>query len=442
MNNEQNILLIYSPLTSNRLSYIFNIIFNEELGLNFSITQDKDQFLNSPYPKFSYAAENLFPSQLFITARPLLFETDIHHINIDSFSVDGQVAFFKSDENSFFPFDIFAASFYLISRYEEYLPFKPDKFERYPAEESLAFKEGFLELPLVNIWIEMLKEKLTLYFPVFKFKEIKFQYISTIDIDNAWAHLHKGFIRTGLSFLKYILSLNFKGLAEKFMVLTHCKTDPYDNFSFLEELHEKYAIEPVFFILYSKYSRFDKNISQKNLKFQNLIKRLSEKYIIGLHPSYKSNKSENILIDEKTKLEKLIKKPIITSRQHYLKLKMPKTYEKLINLGILQDFSMGYSSHIGFRASFCQSYHFFNLRENQETPLKLVPFNLMDVCFKDYLKIPKEIALIKIKKMITSIKNVNGLFVSLWHNESLSNNDETGWRDVFEQMLDEINNGN
>ena len=55
-------------------------------------------------------------------------------------------------------FDIFGAAFYLISRYEEYLPHTKDNHHRYLAYQSLAYQQHFLELPLVNIWAVELKK--------------------------------------------------------------------------------------------------------------------------------------------------------------------------------------------------------------------------------------------------------------------------------------------
>ncbi len=436
-------LLIYTDLISSRLEYILKIFFNQVFGLDYQITSDKQTFLATNGPKFSYSENNNFPGQPFISSHKLLFETDIHPIEIQTFKFEGQIAFFKATADSFFPFDVFAASFYLISRYEEYLPYREDKYGRFSASESLAFQKGFLDIPLVNIWANILKDKLMSLFPELSFQNREFEFLSTIDIDNAWAHIHKGFIRIGLSIIKHILVFDFVGLYKKMRVLRHFEDDPYDNYHFIELAHKKYNFWPIFFILFSQYSKYDKNISTKNRYFRELVKKLSLNYQIGHHPSYQSNKAIKILSEEKISLEKLIEKPITMSRQHYLYLKMPKTYENLIKIGIHRDFSMGYSSHIGFRAGYCLPFKFFNLLSNIETELEIIPFALMDVCFKDYLKIRPEIALIKIKKMISSIKNVNGLFVSLWHNEMLTNaENNVGWRFVFEQMLKEIKNGN
>ncbi|NJO89826.1 MAG: hypothetical protein HC831_13425 [Chloroflexia bacterium] len=55
-------------------------------------------------------------------------------------------------------------------------------------------------------------------------------------------------------------------------------------------------------------------------------------------------------------------------------------------MGITNDYSMGYSSHPGFRAGTCTPFYFFNLKTDEKTNLKITPFAVMDVGFIDYLK--------------------------------------------------------
>ena len=78
------------------------------------------------------------------------------------------------------PFDPFAATFYMLSRYEEYLPYKKDRFSRFPASESLAFKNNFLKKPVVDKWILLIKEVLMKAYPNLNFKPHNFTYLNTI----------------------------------------------------------------------------------------------------------------------------------------------------------------------------------------------------------------------------------------------------------------------
>ena len=116
---------------------------------------------------------------------------------------------------------------------------------------------------------------------------------------------------------------------------------------------------------------------------------------------------------------------------------MPQTYQKLQNAGIADDYTMGFASMVGFRTGTCTAFNFFDLSRNQRTELMIHPFQTMDVTLKNYLKMNPEQAWLQIEKLMLEVKNVNGTFVSLWHNESLKDSGQwLGWRKVFEQILE------
>ena len=188
-----------------------------------------------------------------------------------------------------------------------------------------------------------------------------------------------------------------------------------------------------------EYGKFDKNPSAKNKNFQALIKGISEKAIVGLHPSYASNSNKNLISTEKNKLEKIIQKQITASRQHYLKLQLPFTYNNLINSNITEDYTIGYSANYGFRAGTCNSFLFFNLINNETTILRLFPFSYMDATLNNYLNLNLEEAKKTISKLVKAVYKYNGVFIALWHNSTLCNCAEwKGWREVFEHTLKEI----
>lgn len=433
----KNGFLIYCESTTTRLNYILSFFFKDLYGLTYELTADLSYFEQSEVPKLVYFKEKIKSNSPYLIAHSLLFEKEIKETTIDIFNYKGSRAFFACDENSILPFDIFAASFYLLSRYEEYLPFSVDKFGRFPASESIASKFDFLEEPIIDTWSMFLEKNLLAHYPGLQFKKRNFRFLPTIDIDNAYAHLHKGIVRTLLSMIQTSLKKPVH-LVEKIKVLVGQVNDPYDNYEFLNKMHEKYGLSPIYFILFSKYGKYDKNLSTKSTHFQKLIRSISDSHSIGLHPSFQSNKNTDTLKSEKKELEIILKKRIEQSRQHFLMLNLPKTYENLIEIGIKKDYSMGYASKPGFRAGTCTPFYFFNLQTNQTTDLKVTPFAVMDVCFSDYLKYSPTEALKKIKKILTSTKKVNGLFVSLWHNESLgSKNQHFTWQHVYEEMLHE-----
>jgi hypothetical protein len=121
------------------------------------------------------------------------------------------------------------------------------------------------------------------------------------------------------------------------------------------------------------------------------------------------------------------------SRFHYLRFSLPESYQILIEAGIKEDYSMGYVDRIGFRAGTCTPFYFYDLNNEKTSELKIIPFAYMDGVLNDKLKYSPKLAKKIINELKENVKQVNGQFNSLWHNESLSNQDRwKGWRAVFE----------
>jgi hypothetical protein len=127
---------------------------------------------------------------------------------------------------------------------------------------------------------------------------------------------------------------------------------------------------------------------------------------------------------------------VTKSRQHFLKLTLPETYRNLIDLDITDDYTMGFASQVGFRASICSPFNFYDLDMELETKLKIHPFAVMEGTLKYYMNVQPEDAMQKIKPLIDQAKAVNGNFISLWHNDTLSDQKLwQGWRSVYEDMV-------
>src|SRR4051812_39939614 len=175
-------LLIYTTSITPRVKYAFDLIFKDIIGITYELTQSKEDFQSSSLPKINYS-ENNFSNELFFFSSSLLFEKGIHPQDISVFDWEGSKAFFATHPRYALPFDPFAASFYLATRYEEYLPHKSDVLGRYDVKESIAWQKGFLQKPVVNIWANKIEEILKARYPQLEFPQKNYQYLSTIDID-------------------------------------------------------------------------------------------------------------------------------------------------------------------------------------------------------------------------------------------------------------------
>lgn len=431
-------VLIYSATLTNRLRYITQLILTDLLGLKISFTTDVQEYLAHDGARICYHNQQLAEDrELIIVPCGLLSEKGINSHQLKFIDFEGSKAFFPVYSRlSPLPFDLFAAAFYMVSRYEEYLPYIRDEHGRIAPASTIAYQQGFLKVPVVNCWAASLKNLLATNFPDLRFRTAVFRFEPTIDIDAAWAYRNKGLIRTIGGYLKDLKNGDFSEMRMRSKVLAGLEKDPFDTFALMHEIHQEYKLKPRFFILFANYGLNDKNIPVNNDRFQTLIKSLADYAHVGIHPSYASNKSPALLAKEIAGLGQVLKAEITESRQHFLMLSFPETYRNLINLDITGDYTMGFAGHTGFRAGICSPFKWYDLDAETITDLTLHPFALMEGTLRDYMKIDAGQAMDHIKPLIDEVKAVGGTFISLWHNESFSDQKRwAGWVEVYRAML-------
>lgn len=429
-------MIIFIDNITPRIRYVFDFIFKDVLGVEYEFTTDRKKFEQKEDEiRLSYTRQ-LIDDEAFVNTHPILFEREIKKQEIIVTEHKDLKVFFQTDRDAFIEFDIYAATFFLLSRYEEYYVADVDKHGRFPVEASLALDKKFIQRPVVDEWIFYMAAKLKQKYPAFEYKKRNFTYLPTIDIDNAFKYRFKGFSRTLSGFFNDFFSFNFKQIAYRYKVLRGQLPDPYNTYDVIEDIHSTFDLKPLFFFLIGQYGKFDKNVSVKRKKYQALLKTISEKYTIGAHPSYRSSLDDHVLETEIRNLEKFSGRKIDISRQHYLKFRLPNTYRKLLAEGIKADYSMGYPYQLGFRASTCTPFYFYDLQEEQQTDLSIYPFQIMDASLTDIKKSSTDYWE-EIKSIIDKIIDLRGTFITIWHNDAFaSENNEL--QELYVRMLDYI----
>ncbi len=350
--------------------------------------------------------------------------------------INGQTILFPAPDGFDLPFDLFSGVFYLLSRYEEYLPHQKDRNGRFEANQSHAFQNGYLGEPVIDQWLLMLKTGLKKKYPAIDFPARQFNFVSTVDIDNPWAYLNRGFLHTAGGLLKNLLQLHFREWQYRIRVLRRKQPDPFDTYGRIFKLEKQYGFRSLFFFLMGNYGKKDTNYAINSIPFRKLLNSLKSSRVIGIHPSYKSYQKPHILKSELERFTGLLGKKPEVSRQHYLVFRLPETFRNLILLNIQTDYSMGYATHVGFRAGTSLPFRFYDLINEEETGLSLHPFAVMDVTLRQYMGLKPDEARERIELLIEKLETTGGIFTSLWHNESLSEYGEwKGWREVFNHMV-------
>ena len=416
-----------------RLRYIVELLLGEILGISWEIVTDKRKLGKSPV--INYSNEEIKDS---FTIRPhnLLSETGLKRQEPVMSEWKGLPVFFQTSDNSDIPFDIFAASFFLVSRYEEYIEFEPDQFGRFRGSQSFAFKNNFLLKPVIDLWTKEFAKALLSRFRNIAFKKSEFRALLTIDLDEPFAYLGKDLFRS-LSGLITDVSHNDSGKAAKrYRTVAKGEKDPYDVFDYIFEMIGKNKTDAIFFLSMGDRSAFDQNPSWQNADYRKLILNISQKYPIGLHPSYNSSYHPKNLATERQRLETIVSRKIIISRFHYIKMSFPVSYRNLLTSGIMEDYSMGYPDEPGFRAGISRPFFFYDLSEEKKSRLRIWPFQIMDGTLIKYKGMSPESASETIKTLINETRRAGGIFISLWHNTNLLDETEwRKWRNTFELML-------
>ncbi len=443
-------ILIYTGHSCPRLQYIADVLFAGKAGL----TNSAEDFISFTGFKINYTAERMgavntisqqssdtitadtlpdtlpetaAAEHLWIVPHGLLEQSGIQPQATDCFKWEGLTVFFKTAGD--IPFDFLAASFYLISRYEEYLPHHKDAFGRYAHTNSLAYKEQFLNQPLIQCWLE----KIT---PANQWRQ-PFSFLPTYDIDIAYSYLHHSTIRNVAGFFRDFLRMDAQAVGERLQVLNGIRPDPYAVYEWLDLLHDSLQLKPIYFFLVAQHKKgLDKNLSPNLPAVKKLIAHCAALYQLAVHPSVRSVAHPEILKKEIGLLQMNSGQPITASRNHYIMLQFPQTYRSLIAAGMEQDYSMGYPSSNGFRASYTAPFLWFDLLADTVTGLTIHPFCYMDSTAIFQERLAPEIAAEDLQYYFDTVKWSGGECITIFHNNFLTQQEGfIAWRDLYADFL-------
>jgi hypothetical protein len=286
--------------------------------------------------------------------------------------------------------------------------------------------------------MEELKRLLKQKFPSLELQSPAFRFYPTYDIDIAYSYKGKGWVRNLGRFSKEIIQGRMKDIMSRVSVYTGLKKDPFDVYEWLNWLHQKYKLTPIYFYLMAEETHFfDKNIIPYSKEMvELLLNHEKRKYEIGIHPSWQSGDNFIKLKKEIEFLKTVVGKNILLSRQHYIRMRFPHTYNILLDNGITHDYSMGYGSINGFRASVATPYYWYDLATESEKQLLIHPFCYMEANshFEQHYSV--EQAGEELQCYHDTVKAVNGELITIFHNHFLTEEPKwLPWRKMYEAFL-------
>ena len=420
---------IYVDQISERLIYTLDFVFKER-GLSYKLNNDYYTFETSNNLKFNYS-ERYFESIPQLVPSTLLFDEAIFVYAIEKglFHEEVCLSFNRI-------VDPLASIFYILSRMEEYTSTHLDEHGRFQSKYSVLSEFGWLQKAVCDQWAVDFLNLLSIRVGIDN--SFLNNYVTirpTFDIDNAYAYRLKFGFRKYMSIIRDFIRKDKERIVERKLVLKDLKADPYDTYSYIEEIIDRGFKVNVFWLL-ADYAKFDKNITYKNDDHANLIRRIAEKAVVGIHPGYRSNSYPLYVENEIERLAYILGDRVVNSRQHFLRLSISKTYSTLLKLGIENDYTMGYADNVGFRAGTARPFQWFDLNRNKITDLTIHPFVYMDGTLNEYLKISTEESCRLIDELYKEVSKYGGDFVFIWHNETIGDYKKwKGWKSVLEHTL-------
>jgi len=425
-------LLVYTPEVTMRLRYVAQQFFGRILGIKFTLTTDRVAFVERSGPKLAYTKQNL-GTGLWMRCHDLLFDGGIEDYPIAVVDWGGLPCFFQTAEQESISCDLLAASFYLLTRYEEYLPHVSDEHGRFPAAQSLGARHGFLTLPVVDLWAHRFHDTLHEMYGVVKTNKSVYQYCSMLNVSASHEFLYRGFLRQISGIAMDLLGFKMRRLGYRVLVGLGLKKDPYDLYEEVLKAHKKLGQVPKVFFQLAKYGPYDKNVSPYNRHFQHLIKSVGDYAQIALAASYASFDDPELLLEEKKVLSDIVHRPIDSCKTRYNRLNIPLTYRDMVDAGFTEDYSMGYTHDLGFRAGTCTPFHFYDLYLEMQQPMVVYPFAVQDYALLKEKSMAD--AMLKMKAMYAHVHQVGGWMGVIFSMELLGTPQKYDWKKLYVAQL-------
>jgi hypothetical protein len=358
-------------------TWVLKTILGEFLGLDFSLEYQpglsnyqfslsngnqlviQDDFFGKYPDDLSYLTEESIPQRVQWIDHDLFPEGNFPVLF-------GTPRIEQSDNTIDCLIDIPAAVFFALSRWEEHVLLERDEHDRFPKESALAYKNDFLQRPIVNEAVEFIWNCLVTLGIQQERKKRTFEIIPTHDIDR----LRENYllIRRALTFLRF--------------GKINLERNPYDIFHDLMDLSEQGGWTSRFNFLGCgteriKYDgRYD---PQDHLLKERMGEIIERGHIVGFHPGYYTYLDSNRMRVEKARLEENEIPSLTIGRQHYIRFKAPQTWRIWEELGMDEDQTLTYPSQEGFRCGTGDSYQVFDIVKRKELKLRECPLIVMDV---------------------------------------------------------------
>ena len=328
----------------------------------------------------------------------------------------------RDDGTVIFYVDIIATTLFMLSRWEESILPQRDKYGRFPAEASVAYRQGFLDRPIVDEYALILRAWISVLLPQWQPTARTFSVKLSHDIDSIrqFPTWQKGVRQTLGQVQRQQLHAAWQSAkAMATDIAMSSKTPQMQGIHELATLSEHYGLESAFYLMAATPSNFDNGYDPTATVVRKCVDQLRHRgHEIGFHPGfYTADDCERFMM-EKERMDLLLGKVPYGGRQHFLRFRVPQTWRCWEKARMRYDSTVGFAEVIGFRAGTCHPYNPFDMQEDREMTILEKPLIVMDTTLNHYLQLTHEQSLAEVARFARICRAVEGDFVLLWHNYS------------------------
>jgi hypothetical protein len=329
-----------------------------------------------------------------------------------------------------FHLDLFGAAFAQLTRYEEVVDGPRDRYDRYPAARSLAAREGFLGLPLVDAYVELLWSAFVRTWPRLRRRSTAYAVTLTHDVDDPLSTLGRGPALLARQFAGDVVRRRNPGLLMRRAAAVLAarrgrhERDPHATFDFLADVSERHGLRSAFYFL--AHNDVDPALPLLGHPWVcGLVGHVHRRgHEVGLHAGFGTYRDADRTAQELRDLRAVAERAGVQQeawggRQHYLQWTNPQTWRNWDDAGLQYDCTLSFSEAPGFRTGTCHPYRAFDLVRRRPLALVERPFQVMDVTLFGDLGLSPDAAHQAVLDIARECRRFAGTLGVLWHNDEV-----------------------
>jgi len=424
--------------------WICNVLLGEFLGLDVELAFDHaDTVRISAAGRTLHLPDTFFGGAVHRDARPRRWI--VGHSGLDArlcaasvpvlFGAPGFTI--DADGDARLSLDVFGSAFFMLARYEESVTPARDRHERFPADLSLAVRQGFLDRPVVDEYTEILWAAIHRLWPTLARKRRLTRKLISCDVDlpfdpacGSMPRLGKRLV--GRAVRERSLGALFATAGNYWAVKRGDQArDPYWRaLSWIMDVNEKAGNQVTFnFIPERTDCAMDNAPGIDHGRMRELLRTVHARgHLIGIHPGYNTYRHPDTFARSVTALrramdEEGIRQDELGGRQHYLRWDVRTTPQLWASNGLAYDSTLSYPTIAGFRTGTCHEYTMYDLVARRPLALKQRPLIVMENAVIDDPNMGLghgERALAAMRRYKQACVRFDGDFTLLWHNSSFA----------------------